>query len=110
MKINSQSILQKTQHAKYCTDYDWKMESNFDSLDHSMMLAKLSAYGFDNNFLNFAQSYLSKKFQKCKIENDFSSWREITTGVFQGCIPGPLLSNIFVNEIFLFVQSSKSRN
>ena len=52
----------------------------FDTLDHSLLLAKLIAYGFDNKSLSFVQSYLTNRFRRCKIENDFSSWREITTG------------------------------
>ena len=53
----------------------------FDTLYHSLLLAKLSAYGFDNNSLTFAQSYLRNRYQSCKIENDFSSCREITISV-----------------------------
>ena len=70
----------------------------FDALYHSLLLAKLSEYGFDNNSLSFARSYLTNRFQRCKIENHFSNWREITTGGPQGCIRGPLLCNIFIND------------
>ena len=60
----------------------------FDTLDHSLLLAKVSAYGFDNDSLSIAQSYLTNRFQRCKIQNGFSSWREITTGVSQDSILG----------------------
>ena len=68
----------------------------FDTLDHSLLSAKLSAYGFDNNSLSFVKSYLTNKFQRCKIENHFSNWRKVTFGVPQSSTFGvPQSSDLF---------------
>ena len=82
----------------------------FDTLHHCLLLPKLSAYGFDNNSLSFVRSYLTNIFQRCKIENHFSYWREITTCVIQRSVLGPLAFNIFINGIFLFVENSNVYN
>ena len=44
------------------------------------------------------------------MNSSYSSWQKIIVGVTQGSILGPRLSNIFVNDLFLFVASSKLRN
>ena len=75
----------------------------FDSINHSLLLAKLKVYGFSNQALNLLQSYLFNRFQRSIINGSFSSWNEVITGVFQGSILGLLLFNIFLNDIFLFM-------
>ena len=61
---------------------------------YDWLIAKLEAYGFDKDFLNFICNYLSGREQIIKINSSFSTWSKTKNGVPQGSILGPLLFNI----------------
>ena len=82
----------------------------FDCLNHELLLAKLEAYGFGHDALTYIYSYLSNRKQRTKVNNCFSSWSNIKTGVPQGSILGPLLFNIYLNDIFYFVDKCEITN
>ena len=78
----------------------------FDCLSHDLLIAKLHAYGCDLQSLKLLSSYLNKRYQRVKINNTYSTWAEILFGVPQGSILGPLLYNIFLCDLFLFIKNS----
>ena len=82
----------------------------FDCLNHGLLIAKLEAYGFDHKSLSYINSYLSGRKQRTKVNNSFSSWNDIKSGIPQGSILGPLLFNIYLNDIFYFVNENNLTN
>ena len=82
----------------------------FDIINHSLLLANLKVYCFSNQALSLLQSYLCKTFQRSIINGSFGSCNEVITGVPQGSIRGPLLFNIFLNDIFLFISKCQLCN
>ena len=78
----------------------------FDCIPHELLIAKLHADVFDKNSLKFIYSYLKERTEGVKVNSELSTWKEILSDVAQGSVLGPLLFNIFVNDLFLFVDYS----
>ena len=76
----------------------------FDCMTHDLLIVKLHALNFDMNVLNLIFDYLTGRKQRVKINSSFSSYLDIFQGVPQGSILRPLLFNLFLCDLFLFVE------
>ena len=73
-------------------------------------MPKLAAYGLDDTLLKLIFSYLNNRKQCVRINNTYSNFENIISGVPQGSIVGPLLFDFSINEFFLFIESSSIHN
>jgi hypothetical protein len=88
----------ENQHVVILTLLD--MSSAFDTVDHDLLLLRLSAAGIKGDALKWYRHYLTNRTQLVLVNNGIkSSSRKLTCGVPQGSVLGPLLFSLYISGI-----------